>query len=261
MEPIIYAIAEMFGKIECEYKEMTNPKPALPEDLEPIEKRIWQMMIENTGCHILDSGGAYGRNWERNRHRDFKSEPACYIEVWGDYINVYYSTFHYLTNFLDVTEKSERYNKEFHENADKPENQSKSWLKLMEEYGEVVNTYNYENIIDQVLQYVIFEDEEGDFFIILQIHGGCDVRGGYTDPQIFALYEPDYFHIAQSDVSAVCTGCGNNWYSDDAGIHYYYDGCTANEKPVEEWWTLDEEKNEVTCKCGSKVEFSVMESY
>jgi hypothetical protein len=257
MSSIVAGLAEMFSQIECQEKGKENPKPALPDGLRPIEERIWQMMIENTGCHILDSGGAYGRNWERNRHIDFRKVPACRLEVWDDEVIVHYSTFHYLTNFLEITDKSEQYNKEFHENADRPENQDKYWLELMEEYGNAVNTYNYENLIDQVLQYVIFEDDDGDYFIILQIHGGCDVRGGYTDPQIFSLSDPDDFIIAQFDVYAFCGGCENRWLSDDAGIHYYYDGCSSNEKSVEEYWEFDSEKNEVRCKCGSKIEFHV----
>ena len=28
---------------------------------------IYKMLTENTGVHMLDSGGAYGRNWERNQ--------------------------------------------------------------------------------------------------------------------------------------------------------------------------------------------------
>lgn len=28
---------------------------------------IYEMLTENTGRHMLDSGGAYGRNWERNQ--------------------------------------------------------------------------------------------------------------------------------------------------------------------------------------------------
>ena len=42
---------------------------------------IISMLKENTGAHFLDSGGAYGRNWERNQARDFESEPACRVDV------------------------------------------------------------------------------------------------------------------------------------------------------------------------------------
>ena len=29
------------------------------------------MLTENTGKHMLDSGGAYGRHWERNQKKSF----------------------------------------------------------------------------------------------------------------------------------------------------------------------------------------------
>ena len=31
------------------------------------EKKVFAMLTENTGRHFLDSGGGYGRNWERNQ--------------------------------------------------------------------------------------------------------------------------------------------------------------------------------------------------
>lgn len=42
------------------------------------------MLVENTGTRILDSGGAYGRNWERVRGKtleDFKNTPVVTYEV------------------------------------------------------------------------------------------------------------------------------------------------------------------------------------
>ena len=30
---------------------------------------IYNMMIENTGTHFLDSGGEDGRNWQRNQKK------------------------------------------------------------------------------------------------------------------------------------------------------------------------------------------------
>lgn len=38
---------------------------------------IASMLTENTGRHMLDSGGAYGRNWERNHGRDVESFSRC----------------------------------------------------------------------------------------------------------------------------------------------------------------------------------------
>ena len=47
------------------------------------EDTLASMLRENTGRHFLDSGGAYGRHWERNQGRDFKSEPetTCKFQV------------------------------------------------------------------------------------------------------------------------------------------------------------------------------------
>jgi hypothetical protein len=47
------------------------------------------------------------------------------------------------------------------------------------------NTYNGDCDLSQVLQGAWLEDAEGDTYLLLQIHGGCDVRGGYTDAKLF----------------------------------------------------------------------------
>lgn len=46
----------------------------------------------------------------------------------------------------------------------------------------VVNTYNGEDMLTQVLQYVAFS-VEGERVVLLQVHQGCDVRGGYPKPR------------------------------------------------------------------------------
>jgi hypothetical protein len=55
-------------------------------------------------------------------------------------------------------------------------------------YGDgepfTVNTYNGEDALSQVIQYAYAETEAGTI-VVLQIHGGCDVRGGYTAPRAF----------------------------------------------------------------------------
>ena len=35
----------------------------------PTERKIAEMLLENTGSHFLDSGGAYGRAWQHERAR------------------------------------------------------------------------------------------------------------------------------------------------------------------------------------------------
>jgi hypothetical protein len=50
-----------------------------------VETLIYEMMQENTGTHMLDSGGAYGRNFEHNAKKtieDFRAEPSARLEVY-----------------------------------------------------------------------------------------------------------------------------------------------------------------------------------
>ena len=55
------------------------------QDTRSTDEVIVAMLTENTGRHFLDSGGAYGRNWERNSGKtvaDFKSKPSATLEIW-----------------------------------------------------------------------------------------------------------------------------------------------------------------------------------
>lgn len=187
------------------------------------EKKIIAMLKENTGANILDSGGAYGRHYEHNQSRDFKSEPEVTHEN-GE--NIQINIFHYLNAFLELNKKTDALNKKFKIHCGKDDN---PYLSNMESFPKTIgavshgatNTYNYENLLSQVLQYVIFS-HDGEDYIILQIHGGCDVRGGYTVPYIFAVGALDNFYLAQCDLnistdksSYWSDDCGNRWYNDD----------------------------------------------
>ena len=53
-------------------------------------------LLENTGRHFMDSGGAYGRAWQENQGRDFASEPEAMIAegaafgvIWQDSTGVH----------------------------------------------------------------------------------------------------------------------------------------------------------------------------
>jgi hypothetical protein len=63
----------------------------------------------------------------------------------------------------------------------------KAWLlKQGFEIGDSFNTYNDNSSLSQVLQgtYVTLNT---DHYVLLQVHGGADVRGGYTDAKMFYL--------------------------------------------------------------------------
>lgn len=168
------------------------------------ERVISHMLKENTGRHMLDSGGAYGRNWERNQDRDFKSEPASkgrfVYRQYGDkpaYWEIEYeiNVFHYLSEYLaydrGMTRRFKRATQAF---TDQP------WLELMCEWAEEMhqgrrkpetfNSYNGPSHLSQVIQAVSFTVNDIGY-VLLQIHGGCDVLGGYTEPRVFRILGGD----------------------------------------------------------------------
>lgn len=241
---------------ETDKAEKLNPKLELPGDYTEIAKQIHLMLIENTGSHMLDSGGAYGRHWEKNRHiQDFRTEYPLIIEIWDK--EDYYFTldvFSYLTSFLEVTEKSQELDKQFNEYS---KDLNESWYSCMYSFIEYLkdndivtdsysfNTYNGESMLSQVLQGIWFSVEGqdwiyGETYLMLQIHNGCDVRGGYTKPKIFHVPDPEYMLISDSDINARCD-CGSI-YSDDHGYDFYHGSgdLKPNNNKLPETWEIVE---------------------
>lgn len=202
---------------------------------------ISEMMTENTGRHFLDSGGAYGRNWERNQTRDFsKEEPSELSFKYGE-IDVTHNLYHWLNEMLSCDEEMDN---KFQAFSELEENEERGWLELMEEfpktlegevggiYGEgnpiIDNSYNSDNLLSQTIQFLFFDynDEE---YVILQIHGGCDVRGGYTRPRVFTTNsELSIFDYARGAISCTNSECEAYWTTDD-GCHWYHEGtCGLN---------------------------------
>jgi len=221
---------------------------------------ISRMLKENTGKHLLDSGSFYGRHWERNQEIDDFEETEEY-EVEADEYGIMVTTnvYHFLKGHLEYTEKAHELTLKFKEFAEKEENKDAPYLALMEEWanGDAVNTYNHETHLSQVLQFVPFGVEpttgerSGEIygnFVILQIHNGCDVRGGYTDPVVFET-DVGMFLSNMSDLSAYCEKCGNSWWSDDAGYSFYPDSMDGKELETE----VEDEKV-IHKGCGGEVE-------
>ena len=166
-----------------------------------IQEIIYGMLTECTGAALCDSGGAYGRNWERNSKKsiaDFINEP----DVTCDDLDVTESTdlcciisvFHYLSNQLELNEVCRAFNSIPVDDWDGDlfYGLSLKGQKFLESLGvtelNAFNTYNGESDLSQVLQGAYFQVNDIDY-VILQIHNGCDVRGGYTDAKIFVLNE------------------------------------------------------------------------
>jgi hypothetical protein len=170
-----------------------------------IKELIFDMLTENTGRHPLDSGGAYGRAWERNQARtieDFEAEPEekyTYHKS-GNWLERTVSVFHFLSQ-LDMDELCEEFNAmpcDYWDADDEVYGVSKvqwDWLKANHEVkvGYTFNTYNGDSDLSQILQgsWVEIDDE---VYLLLQIHGGCDARGGYTNAKLFTTPEEHMIH-------------------------------------------------------------------
>lgn len=167
-----------------------------------LEKTVYKMFTEKTGKSLIDSGDSYGRHWEKNADktlRDFKNAKA--VEVDDDEAFLTVNSYHYLTSgVITLDETCEKFNDkllpfnnwdgETYGISDKAD----EWLKLKKEgqgfnLKNSFNTYNGECILSQVLQGTLLYEKNGDDYVLLQLHQGCDVRGGYTDARLFKINE------------------------------------------------------------------------
>jgi hypothetical protein len=203
------------------------------------------MLKENTGRALCDSGDAYGRNWQRNQGRDFEKEEPSSVSF-SDYkgeveISVTHNLYHWL---LDRLTYDEALDKLFYRWAQLSGNDDKNWLELMEEFAEkryrrsnnkgytcespyTDNSYNCgSELISQTIQYTLWSDETG-YYVLLQVHGGCDVRGGYSAPHVF--YCKDEYDMSDYQRGAIqCDECDDYWSTDD-GYNWYYQGCCGGD--------------------------------
>jgi hypothetical protein len=207
---------------------------------------IAEMLTENTGRSILDSGNAYGRRWERNQAAGgddpvefFAAQPESSIEfeIWGNddeakvNVSVTHSLFYWLYESCEYDGEMQI---RFQEFADRPENKDVNWFELIEQfpahdcespkgiYGDAsgpltINTYNDESMLSQVIQFTYWQDDErGQEYVLVMVHGGCDVRGGYTAPKAF-ITSTDYpVGILDYDRYFIsCTKCEAIWSPGD----------------------------------------------
>ena len=201
--------------------------------------KLAEMLQENTGRSFLDSGDYYGRNWERNQGKDFEKQPEGALEFWqrdGELdIVATLSVYHWLNNRLEYNpELDEQYRDYVEQEGSYLDTQSaESFTRSIDGkgiYGDdsgplSVNTYNGEDLLSQIIQYVYWTDEDGDAHVMLQIHGGCDARGGYTTPVAFDVADYDGTAIFDNARGSIyCEDCHKHWDADD-GYHYAPDGC------------------------------------
>lgn len=162
--------------------------------------KIFEMVRENTGSHMLDSGGAYGYIYNSPISKDGL--------IWDDWMGYSISLPHFLDAFLSFNENTDKFNEILDNHIKTVDNNSYfedahdivGVIKVLAEKEgvdfrahSVYNTCNYENDLDQVYQAQHFR-YDGETYIIFMSHNGCDVRGGYSRPHIFHIDgDEDYF--------------------------------------------------------------------
>lgn len=162
---------------------------------------LLDMFREPTAHHLCDSGGIYGRAYQMNAQRDLAAEPQATLKIseWGVEFTV--STYHHLCACLELDELCNEFNALGcgNWNSDKYygiDSEQECWLddRGFWPEGSTWNTYNWENSFDQILQGCNLE-RDGETYVLLQVHGGCDARSGYTDAKLFKMQDwmQDYF--------------------------------------------------------------------
>ncbi|KKN85797.1 hypothetical protein LCGC14_0276040 [marine sediment metagenome] len=173
------------------------------------------------------------------------------------------SVFHYLNRYLDYDKSLDGfygwYLDEIKKDKDDPHTTDvEDFIQWMRDsdfeigglYGDNEaawsgNTYNGECNLTQTLQYWLLSVNEvpeeyeerlpcpSFYMLILQIHQGADVRGGYTAPTVFTAnqYDIDSF-FGFSDGEIYCNGCEAHWSTDD-GYYWYEDGSSGGYKVLD----------------------------
>lgn len=173
--------------------------------MKTIESILQELFTENTGKHFLDSGGTDGRQWQKNQVRNFEEEDEGKIEFWdGKFEYVTVNTYHYFKQVLDndeICEYVNTYLRYFQKHwvgevdletifaaihAKHPNRSRDIDFDSIEFKGEQWNTYNGDYNTDHIFQgrFLTIADEP---YVLLQLHLGADVRGGYSDVRLFKL--------------------------------------------------------------------------
>lgn len=144
-------------------------------------------------------------------------------KIWWDkffgVFNPTISTIAFLTNVVEYDEEEDKKFQQFVE-----ENDNFYYLEDMEKYvekyceggefgGVTQNTYNYESLLEDILQYCIFYKND-EAYLLLQIHNGGDARGNYSAPSVFKFIERYDSLVKMFDVcqfSIYCNNCEAYW--------------------------------------------------
>ena len=181
-------------------KNITEKQKELIKILESksmdINTLVYDMLTECTGTHMCDSGGDNNRHWQKNQKRsmeDFINDDIETIEKDDDYYYRTISLFHYLTDGLELDSLCQEFNN-INKNPDKWDSDlwgvcEKAYKYLRHYYplrleDEIYNSFNWDSDLSQDIQYQ-FLSIDNNSYVLIQIHNGADIRGGYTSAKLF----------------------------------------------------------------------------
>lgn len=221
---------------------------AVPAATTDADEVIRSQLTENTGRHLLDSGSAYGRNWEENR-----DNPPWERAAWN--VNsswVTHNVYDFMHSTLDRNEVCVALETALYAYAYSDERKRDAWLRCMEDFADgllagdfsapqlralgvpaeavesvlgvqaelrresdhfgrrdgvseavTYNTYNSEtHTLSQVLQGTNLGGPYSEY-VFIQVHGGCDIRGGYTAPRVYTTWDG----WIPTELGFYCTRC------------------------------------------------------
>lgn len=216
--------------------------------LSKTKRVLAQMLKENTGTSLCDSGGAYGRYWQRNHDKDFEKMPRSVVEfsIWRHdgkvkpEIMVTHNIYHWLESRLQFCPDMDKL---FHGRYVKKKDPHKdlNWFELLDgfpewlmtlkdrsrqpKYEDVTDfygngdptqryTYNEENCLSQDINYLYFEIDDSNY-VALMVHGGCDARGGFTKPRLF-MVDDSCSELPMFDCARATLYCSKDVYHSTA---------------------------------------------
>lgn len=187
------------------------------------------MMTENTGISFMDSGGDKNRHWQRNAGLTASEFLGQKSATWERNWSVTLNVFTFCLDRLNYSKRAEVLTRLMNVwEAEDPENHNPYGLSEQLDYleslgadieGDHWNTYNWDTLLSQNLQGVDFT-LGGRSYVMLQVHGGADARGGYTRPVIFEA--PESWIWGCNSAQLYCESCNIGGPLDSEAEWYRY---------------------------------------
>ena len=200
-------------------------KPSIPRRLNSTERKLAKMFMEGVPRSLVDSGMVYGYNYDYNRENPVWEQPESRVEftAYDDGtldINLQLNTFKLLANQLEYDKEA---NRKFQKWVKKLYDADEWWRDHLDEFPAVSrsdftperwiidNTCNGDTLLDQQFVYS-YCSKSG--YVIIELHGGCDIRWGYTNPVFFRV---DFYNDFDpwKGGSIYCPKCGSYWDYDN----------------------------------------------